>query len=444
MRFDDRVAYLRASWNARALRARSSITSGGHVQATAAYVTDQAVCSAGNFFTAILAARHLSADHFGVFALLNVIIILSLTVNNWLIRSSLSRTSQLGDSIEVKGYTSTLVGLASIFGLAPAALLICAASALHHAELCVPLTLVAVAMHVQETLRRSAMAQLRYRVGVLGDIVSYLGQALIIGCAVLASSLSLTVVFWAMGATSALSVAIQTRGLQLGRPAKLLVTARKCWEQGRWITLSGFVLSPIVYGMPWILEITRGQAEAGVLSGLILVLGLSNPLMFSSTWLILVRGQAAKYGSISALLRRVIPTTLLTSTPLFAYWMAVFLFPGSTLSLFYGDREPYNHLHGSLQLVVIYYLVSYIAVCLEVMTDTREKSHERIRFDIWISGLMLSIGLLSSLKGGLPALLCVGILAHAIRAVSYSLILARPSVPNSLSTSPLTRSEVAL
>jgi hypothetical protein len=288
------------------------------------------------------------------------------------------------------------------------------------------------------------MAQLRYRIGVLGDVISYLGQALVIGWAVLASSLSLSVVFWAMGATSALSVTIQARGLELGRPAKLLATARKCWEQGRWITLSGFVLAPIAYGMPWILELTRGQAEAGVLSGLILVLGLSNPLMFSSTWLILVRGQAAKYGSMSALLRRVIPTTLLTSIPLLAYWITVFLFPRSALSLFYGDRKPYNHLHGSLQLVVIYYLASYIAVCLEVMTDTREKSRERIRFDIWVSGLMLSVGLLSALKGGLPALLCVGILAHAIRAVSYSVILARPSVPNSLSTSPLTRSEVAL
>lgn len=54
---------------------RRFVSRGGHLWPTSAYLTDQAVCSAGNFFTSFLAARSLSADQFSVFALLNIVLI---------------------------------------------------------------------------------------------------------------------------------------------------------------------------------------------------------------------------------------------------------------------------------------------------------------------------------------------------------------------------------
>jgi hypothetical protein len=399
----------------------------GHIYATAAYVADQAVCSAGNFFTSFLAAKNLPADQFGVFALLNVITMFSLTVNNWLIRSSLSETSQLASQSEVRSFTGTLVGLAAIFGFIPAAVLICASYWLHHIDLCLPLALMAFAGQIQETLRRSAMAQSLYKAGLLGDVVSYIGQSSIIFGLVLGHLETLQSIFWTLGATSVLSVVLQAILIQLRRPTRLLAAARKCWDQGRWITLSGIVLSPLVYGTPWILDLTRGQTSAAMLSALILVLGLSNPLMFSTTWLILVRGQAAKRSSVSVLLRRVVRPALLTSIPLFCYWVIVLFFPHRVLALFFGRREPYSHLEGSLQLVVVYYVIAYLAVCLEVLMDTRDKSRQRLSVDIWASLLMLSCGFFAAWAFGLPGVLIVGLIAQLIRATGYSILLAKPS-----------------
>ena len=347
---------------------------GSHLRATSAYLTDQAVCSAGNFVTSFLAARNLPAAQFGVFALLNILLVFSLTVNNWLIRSSLSKTSQLADPDHVRSYTSTLAGLAAIFGVIPAAILVGASFFLHHSELGLALCIAAIAAQVQETMRRSAMAQSSYQAALLGDSVSYLGQALLLGLAVLTATLSLHRIFWVMSATSVLALMLEARKLHLEWPRAIYNTARSCWEQGRWIVLSGFVLSPIVYGMPWIVEFTRGQAQAGMLSGLVLVLGLSNPIMFSSTWLILARGQASRDTPIGVVLRNILPSLALTALPLLACWALVFSFPNLTLHLFYGDRMPYISLAGTLRLVVIYYLASYAAVCLEVITDIRDKS----------------------------------------------------------------------
>ena len=409
---------------------------GGHLWATSAYLTDQAVCSAGNFVTSFLAARNLPADQFGVFALLNILLVFSLTVNNWLIRSSLSKTSQSRDADHVRSYTSTLAGLAAIFGVIPAAILLGASFFLHHAELGPALCVAAIAAQVQETMRRSAMAQSSYQAALLGDSVSYLGQALMLGIAVLTGTMSLRLIFWVMSATSVLALLLEARTLRLQWPRSVYSTARSCWEQGRWIVLSGFVLSPIVYGMPWIVEFTRGQAQAGMLSGLVLVLGLSNPIMFSSTWLILARGQASREASIGVVLRGILPSLSLTALPLLACWALVFSFPSLTLHLFYGNRMPYISLSGTLRLVVIYYLASYTAVCLEVITDIREKSRERLLIDLAASVLMLSVGILASLKAGVVGVLGVGIFAQLVRSGTYAFLLIRPvsAGPRSFST----------
>ena len=405
---------------------RRLFSRGGHLRSTSAYLTDQAVCSAGNFFTAFLAARNLPAEQFGVFALLNIVLVFSLTVNNWLIRASLGKASQLADSQHLKSYTSTLAGLAAVFGFVPAAVLVGASVVLHHRELGFALCVTALAAQVQETMRRSAMAQSRYKIALLGDSVSYLGQALLLGGLVLARSLSLGRVFWVMGATSILALIVEARSLGLQRPDAFRATAQHCWQQGRWIVLSGIVLSPIVYGMPWILEVTRGQLQAAMLSGLVLVLGLTNPIMFSSTWLILAKGQAAREAPLSSVLRQILPSLSLTAVPLLACWSMVFCFPKFVLHLFYGTRMPYISLSGTLRLVTIYYLASYLAVCLEVITDIRDRSRDRILVDVCASVLMLTAGVFAAYKAGLLGVLGIGILAQLVRSGTYIFLLTKP------------------
>ena len=405
---------------------RRLLARGSHLRSTSAYLSDQAVCSAGNFFTAFLAARNLPADQFGVFALLNIVLVFSLTVNNWLIRASLGKASRLPDSDRTNGYTSTLAGLSAVFGFLPAAVLVGASVLLHHSGLGFALCVTAIASQVQETMRRSAMAQSRYRIALLGDSVSYLGQALLLGGLVLAHGLSLGRIFWVMGGTSIVALIVEARGLGLRRPNAFRATAQRCWEQGRWIVLSGIVLSPIVYGMPWIVEVTRGQLQAGMLSGLVLVLGLSNPIMFSSTWLILAKGQAAREAPLHTVLRQILPSLSLTALPLLACWAIVFCFPGLVLHLFYGTRMPYISLSGTLRLVTIYYLASYIAVCLEVITDIRDRSRDRILVDISASALMLTAGTFAAYKAGIVGVLSVAILAQLIRSAAYVSLLIRP------------------
>ncbi len=406
--------------------AGTAMLSSEHLQATAAYLLDQGVCSIGNFLISFMAARHLPSTAFGIFALLNSLIILSMVVNNWLIRTTVSETSQLGDSGETRAYTSTLAFLAALFGGVVALVAVAAACALRHPELCLPLAVVAVAAQVQELLRRSAMAQSRFRIGIQSDIVSYLGQAAILVCIVYWGQLTLQSVFWSIGLTSALSGVIQARCLGLQSPSKLSSTARLCWENGRWVTLSGLILSPLMYGMPWLLEITRGQAEVGRLSSLLLVVGLSNPVVFSSTWLILVRAQGAREATLPELFRKLLPTLRLTLLPLAALWTALFLLPRQSLTLFYGSRSPYIRSTRELQLVVLCFVAAYVATCLEVLTDSRGKTRERVRVDTWASLVMVTLGLAFSFTAGLVGVVSVCLCAHVLRAVAYWTLLAKP------------------
>ena len=403
------------------------LATNGHVLSTAAFVTDQAVCSGGNFLTSFLAARNLAPAQFGTFALLNILFVFSLTVNNWLLRSTLSGVLELSDSEAVRRFVGTLVGLSGLFGLIPAAVLVGAALVLHHAELCLPLVLIAVAGQVQETLRRTAMVRSTYRVGLLGDAISYLGQACLIAVAVYRHSLTLTLLFWLMGLTSCASFLVQAQGLGMARPARLKETALRCWSNGRWIVLSGIVLSPIVYGMPWLVEMTRGQVEAGRLSGLLLVLGIANPVVFSSTWLLLAKGQKARNASLGALIRQTLPTVGLSSIPLIIFWLTLAIAPQQTLRLFYGKHSAYLEMGSALQLVVCYFAVSYLAVCLEIITDLRERSRDRVRIDIWITVLMFAAGIPLSWKVGLSGIVLVGIAVQSIRAASYVMLLRKPA-----------------
>ncbi len=408
----------------------------------AAFLSDQAVCSAGNFLTSLMAARSLAPDQFGVFALLNIIVIFSLTVNNWLIRANLSKTAQVGDSEQVRGYVSTLCGLTLLGALIPALVLLIAASLLHHPDLYACLVLTAVTTQVQETMRRSAMAHSRFRVALVGDVISYLGQALVVAAGMLSHSVSISFMFWTIGITSLISAAVMAKWLQLRRPQNLREIAGTCWEQGRWITLSGLVLSPLVYGLPWIIEFTRGQVEAGVLSSLILVLGVCNPIVFSSNWLLLVTGQSVRNESVDSLLRTIAPNFVLVTLPLAAFWSVASLFPRWLLSLFYSNRPAYVDMSTGLRLVVACYAMAYLAVCLEVLTDTRDKSRNRVWIDGPVSLFLLLAGSALSAKTGLMGLLAVAIVAHGIRVVAYSLILARPveRAPQLL-TGATTRSE---
>lgn len=414
-----------------------SFTEGDHLKSTSAFVFDQVVCSAGNFLTSFMAARHLQSDQFGSFALLNLISVFSLTVNNWLVRSSLSKTSQLANGSELRTYTSTLAWLAGCFGILVAGILCIAASCLGHPELMPALMAVALGSQVQELLRRSAMAQFRYRIGILGDAVSYLGQALLVVVLVASEQLSLNTLFWAMAITSTVSVLVQAAAFRLPLPSGLGHAAQVCWEQGRWVTLSGLILSPIVYGLPWIVEVTRGQVEAGKLSSLFLILGLSNPIMFSSTWLILIRGQVARHAALGEMWRRVLPVWLLTAIPLFVLWGAVLVLPHPVLILFYSKKQAFTQLTGTLQLVVVFYVATYLAVCLEVLTDARDRSRQRVRIDTGVAAIMLTVGVAICSRFGITGLLYVALSCNLLRTVLYAALLIKaPSQRPILTISP--------
>ncbi len=421
--------------------ASQALRTGDHLQSTAAFLSDQVVCSTGNFCTSFLAARHLPLAEFGTFALLNIISVFSLTVNNWLVRSSLSKTSQLADSGAVRQYTTTLAWLAGCYGLVTALVLCLAAVALGHPRLAPELVVLAVAGQVQELLRRSAMAQTSYWIGIEGDVVSYLGQAVSVTAIVFLGTLRLESLLWAIALTSVASVLVQSVALKITFPSRLASTAQACWEQGRWVTLSGVILSPLVYGLPWIVEFTRGQVDAGKLSALLLILGLSNPIMFSSTWLILIRGQVASHAPLTQMWRRVAPVALLTATPLAVLWSLVFALPHKALMLFYRQKPSFVTLTGTLQLVVLFYVSIYIAVCLEVLTDARNKSRQRVSIDLCASVVILTAGFAASLKYGLPGLLCVATSCNLLRSFCYSALLRKR--PSERSPMPVS-SEVSL
>lgn len=328
---------------------------------------DQGVVSLGNFLCQIVLARSLSAANYGIFALLFGVMLVLLTCHGSLITYPLSLKGAVADPKGLRNLTSQSVTLTLLLSAFLAPIVFAAAWVLKVRTLSWCVLLALVLWLVQETLRRGLMAHLRHREAIWGDCASYLGQAAILWLIARHGRMTLPAAFLVLAITSGAAAIVQGAQLRVlslqVRKATHLV--RDFWSLGGWALFSNSSDTGYRQSLPWALAFLFGAQAAASFQALMNVLGVSHPVLFGTSNLVIPAASAAKErkGSRTALKISVLYGGMATAL-VGPYFGLLLLWPHKALALFYGQNSPYAGMTLELRLAVVTYFVAIIGAFL--------------------------------------------------------------------------------
>jgi O-antigen/teichoic acid export membrane protein len=342
-------------------------------------LADQATISAGNFLTGWFLARSLPAAEYGTWAVLLGAMVFANSIHAALVTSPLC----------VKGSSSTrwwarrFTGRSLIFAMRLAPLLILplivAATSLHRLAILPGVIGALVLWQFQETLRTGLISQFRFRAAIIGDAISYLGQAAGIVYCVQTGQSALLTVFVVMAATSVLAGLLQYRQLQICphdfQPLEGYYGSS--WSIGRWwfyARLAG-VFSTLAF--PWVLAVGKGPESTATFQALLTILGLINPALFSINSLVLTKVSRSNASSSDTLsiIRLALRASAAGITIIASYLVLVACFPHQIAAVFYGHSSPYVAHANLLQIFAIAYLMEAVScVSLAILGGLQKTS----------------------------------------------------------------------
>jgi O-antigen/teichoic acid export membrane protein len=328
-------------------------------------MADQMVVSGGTFLVNLLLARQLPVEEYGVFAvLLGAMLTLQLPGGSLLLYPLSVRLQAMeGPSDRAMLVRSTLMLtllLALLLGMVLAPVL----AAFGRAELALPALLCFVFWQLQEATRRCLFASFRHRAAILGDSVSYGGQAMIVVGLAAHDALTLPSVYLGMAATSFVAATIQWAqlGLVSRGPLPLRRVAAECWAfGGGWSLVNGILSQLRGQVLAWAVAIQGGIAAAAALQAASNVVNMANPLLISLGNIIpQAAARASRQGNAEAW--RAARAYAYLALPFFVGYAALVLaVPEPILLLFYGAGSGYADLATVLRLLVLGALLGYAA-----------------------------------------------------------------------------------
>ncbi len=323
-------------------------------------LADQGAVSLGNFMTQIILARNLSHTEYGVFALIFGVLLFLFTCQSGLIAYPLSLEGATVGSSELRKVAFAAAFLTFLLAVPLSLLVVGATFVLHVAPITWTVILAMLLWQLQETFRRALMSHLLHRVAIWGDVLSYGGQAVLVWLLARYGALSMQRVFLVVALTSALAALLQSWqvGWSVTPFRSVLATARKYWSSGKWALFAGMNESGVRQAFPWMLALLYSPAEAASFQAVMNIVGVSHPVMFGTSNLVIPAAAEAKsqrgtvaafrtsswYGALAGLL--VLP-----------FFTALFIWPRTALDLFYGKASPYVSLGFGIRLAAIAYLI---------------------------------------------------------------------------------------
>src|SRR4051794_10531478 len=392
-------------------------------------LVDQGLVSLGTFTVSITLARSLPPADYGSFATIFAFLLLLQVFNTSLIFYPLTlriqprptRDEVVAASLRLMAATTLVLML-----VAGAALVV-----FGHQEL-IPVTFLwFLAWQCQETLRRVLFAEFRYRAAVVGDAVSYIGAASLIGMLAHLGELSLSRAILVLAGAAAAAGVIQYAqvGANWARPRNLKVYALDYWTIGRWSLASSFATALRLNGILWIIIIMLDRSDVALFQAADNVARIANPILFGICNIIPQTAAAREVGEErDSAWRATVHYASLGLVPLLAYsWLAV-SYPQLILRIFYGPDSIYVGSALAVQVLVVSFLVSYVveAICSHMngVAAPRPALIVNIYGNIALFG---SAPLFIVEFGWLGA--CYGVaLANGVRLVVIALLLAQISM----------------
>ncbi|HMB96025.1 MAG TPA: hypothetical protein VKK61_08305 [Tepidisphaeraceae bacterium] len=406
---------------------RSRISGIFHRRATWVLM-DQGIVSIGNFLTANLLGRKLPEGEFGNFGLLLETMLYFNSLQSALVIYPLTVKGATGDR-ENLGRLATLSILFSFlllpvlgFGMG-----FSIQRALNNWYIVFPGIAAMLLWQLQETMRRGLMSDLRFADTLIGDFISYPGQAIIIFCLAHYTTVTLDRAFLIIGATSALATCIQ--GWQIGlKPVELHMLKSvgiEFWRLGRWMVLSASstLVSTLAYW--WTLKWRFGPETCGVFTAIAQLFKPANPIVSSMCGLIVPAvARSSVEGGSHAASRTATKYILFGAMLIFPYVIVLLLFPTTALRLFYGNK-PYVAYGFWLRLFILNYALAYVSATAGAWLGGL--GHSRWNFYAQSANLLGSVfvGVPCTYIWGVPGLIIGGLVPAGAMAITSAYFIHR-------------------
>jgi O-antigen/teichoic acid export membrane protein len=362
----------------------------------------------GNFLTNVLLARTLAPADYGIFALIYGLLVVMNSYHTSAVVYPLSLSGAPGTVDDLHRHLRVSISSTVLFAFGLAPVVLGAAFLLGKPEITPWAIFALFGWQVQETLRRGLMAHLRHDEAVLGDTISYLGQAVGIWIYLRSGSASLKGVFFLVAVTSLLAAALQFRQLRLEMKweVNLFGHLKESWHASRWAVLANTAVIVPGVAYPWFLAL-HGTDVAASYQALLNVLGVSNPVMMGIGNIALPATIRAKVsGGLKQARGIVFRYGLLGAVALIPCYAMLFVWPSFFLKLLYGPTSFYLVHLTALRLLVTAYSLCYLAYLLAVLFYGLGQSKKVVEAQ--------ATGAFASLLVGLPLVLRFGLTGAAI------------------------------
>lgn len=304
---------------------------------------DQGMVSVGSFFVNIALARMLQPREYGVFAVILATLLLLQIVN----AAAVLYPATIRVASDDGGGRDRLIAATLLFvavtTLVMSLLAAAGMSAFGRARLIPEVVGWFSAWQLQEALRRLLFAEFRYREAMVGDAISYLGQAIGVAALALSGSLTLPAVFIVLGATSLIGAAVQfvQVGVPFHAPRHIVALARDYWKLGSW-SLAGSIAAALRFqGLFWLVGMTSGAADVAVLQAVLNVANVVNPVVTGICNLVPQTVSRALRGGLGAAWEAAKPYAIWGLAPTAGYAALAFVAPELLLRILYGASSPY-------------------------------------------------------------------------------------------------------
>lgn len=392
-------------------------------------IADQSIASAGNFVTILFLARALPPKEFGTFALLNAACLILIGLHSALIVSPLVVLGASAEGEQSRTYSAAAAFFTVAFLPISFGVIFLPSVSLDEATTGLLAVVYMLAWQLQETARRSLIAALRYRAALLGDCVSYVGQAVLVGLWVGRGHGSLDGAYALMATTSVAAAALQfwQSGAKLPTRAEMRSIRRSFWSLGRWLFAGSIISSLAGPLIPWLLNWFHGREAAATFQSVFNVLSLSNPIINSIAAIVIPT--AAKFvlrqGDPRGLRRFALHHTFKLELLLAPLFLALVIWPRFALALFYGESSPYCEQTLSLRIAVLaWMLLVPMTVCLAALTGAGKTKSNAI---------VLGVGTAAAIVCGPPLIIGAGVaggmLAATVNRAASALMALRILAP---------------
>jgi O-antigen/teichoic acid export membrane protein len=278
------------------------------------------------------------------------------------------------------------------------------------ADLVGPALLWFAAWQCQETLRRVLFSELRHRAALLGDAISYLGQAAGVAFLALNGALTLPRAMVVLALTSAAAAFVQY--IQVNSPwrgpQRLRQTANAFWAIGRWSLASSIATALRVNGLMWLIALVASRSDVAQFQATLNVVSVVNPVLMGLCNIIPQTAARASNQGLSKAWRVTLQYASLGFLPILFYYAFAFTMPGLVLRTFYGGESPYLAISAGVQIMSMAYILNYICemVCsyLHGVNTPKTALYINLTSNVALAALAIPLVILAGFSGACVAL----------------------------------------